>query len=342
MEINSILKFCFNTGGEFFVNGLIYGIGALGLALSLKFLKFPDFTVFGSIMVGGVVCIVATTQFNNSFVGIIFGAIAGGLLGLITGLLTKFLKIQRVLSGIIAFTSAFSFSYIIAGGAQIKLPKFMVVMIDSSFRTRDFITILIIIILICLLITFIITTKFGSLLLAMLANERYLKFRHRYSNRVFIITIVFANALVGLCGGLSALYSRTAEVTSPPTFLPIALGAIFGGNAITLFFSKKLHENKIVGIETEYVEGDRDIQLPAIQTKGPGIFLRAIYSTFSVERMDSKKIGLLYFSYAAGCLFLNLIYGIVFLQVDFKIAHLIVAFLIAFFVWWAGSEESEN
>ena len=75
----------------FMLPGLIYGIGAIGLAITFRFLKFPDFTVLGSIMVGGIVCIYIS-NFSNTTLGLIAGFISGSILGLFTGFIISGLK----------------------------------------------------------------------------------------------------------------------------------------------------------------------------------------------------------------------------------------------------------
>lgn len=340
MEIFDFIKPIFETSLVFVRPGLIYGIGSIGLALSLRFLKFPDFTVLGSIMVGGVICISASTYFNNSFLGILFGACTGGFLGLITGFISRYIRIQKVLASIITFTGAYSLGFIFTVGGQVALPEKMPVLLHSDFDINDVVIILIISFFLCSIFAFIVTTKYGSLLLAMLAEKDYLQFRHRFRNTIFISTLFIGNFIVGLCGALFALMTRSASVYSHYDFLPVALGAIFGGNAITIWFSKKLHKDRVEDIANDYDENDSS-QNATIAKKGPGKILRALYSIFSIDRLDSKKVGLLFFSYILGCLFLSVIQGVVHTKADFSFAHILVALLITFFVWWAGYEDND-
>lgn len=321
--------------------GLIYGIGSIGLSLPLRFLKFPDFTSLASIMVGGISCIYFTKLTDNSLYGVLLALLVSGFLGIMTGVLSRFFKIQRVLASIITLTGSYSLGYYLVdkGGDKIDLPLDFEVILESIPNYGDIGIILIVGIVICLLFSFFVKTNLGSLILAMLAEDEYLKFRHKYRDWIFILILFVSNAIVGLSGALSALMTRVATIFSHQEFLPIALGAIFGGNAITLFFTHKLHGFRIDEPDDKY-----DIHPPASKNpsrKGPKKLLSAFYSIFAVPSLDSKKIGLLYFSYIIGCLFLWELKMIIFTNIEFRLAHFIVALLITLFIWWAGSEDPE-
>ena len=243
------------------------------------------------------------------------------------------MKIQSVLASIIVFTASYSIAYSLTdtGGGTISFNLEKYSIISSVFDLNDILLLLIVSLMICLVIAFIIRTKFGSLLLAMTASKNFLKYRHRYKNIILILTVGLGNGIVGLAGAFHALRDKSASVIGHSDFLPIILGALFGGNAITLWFTNKLHKNRIDDDELSK------------STKSPSKLLRFIASVFSFQREDSKKIGMLFFTYVIGSFFLKEIHGIVhskaFIDISFNLSHLIIALLIVFSVWWAGVEE---
>src|ERR1039457_1608806 len=110
----------------YIVPGIIYGIGAIGIAIILRYLQAPDFTCLGAIMVGGIIAVIATNAIGP-WCGILLGTLAGGMLGGITALLRCVLKIPLVLSGIITYTASISFGYLLTNrggtGGTIALSK---------------------------------------------------------------------------------------------------------------------------------------------------------------------------------------------------------------------------
>lgn len=318
------------------VPGLIYGMGSLGIALTFRYLRFPDFTVLGSIMVGGVVC-VSVSNATNPIIGLIAGFVVGGVLGTITGLLVHRLQMQRVLAGIVTFTGSYSVGYIVASQGTISLEGESI--LSPKFEFGDVITVLLFTVLICSFIGFLIKTKFGSLLMAMTADKQFLRLRHRDQGKVILITLMIGNSIVGLAGALYSLKDHAAYVITHMDFLPFSLGAIFGGNAVIVWLARRISEHK--GEESSDNSSHSGL-------KG---LLRSLSSVISADRDDTSKVGILFFIYVIGCLLLKQISGLVnsnafttispILNVPTNIQYLVVAILIAFFVWWARWEEED-
>ncbi|MBF0557073.1 MAG: hypothetical protein HQK96_21375 [Nitrospirae bacterium] len=326
----------FNFLTPFIIPSISYGIGAMGIALVFNFLKFPDFTALGSLMVGGVICVWVSNH-SNALFGIFFGALSGGVLGLGTGFLASKLRIPKVLAGIIIYTASFSVGYSLTEGGNISLaPQHS--LLGPLFEFKQAVVIFIIAIIICSLISYTIKTKIGSLVVAMTATKDYLSFRHRYKSQIFILIIFIGNLLVGLTGSLDSLYNQQVSVLSNENFFPICLGAIFGGNAISLYFSQKLQKSVIIN-DANYEGNNSSSSL-----------IYKITSVFSKERDESEKIGFTYFTYIMGCLFLKEIDGLVSvkfykrliptLDIPFEMQHLIIALIITLTVWWSGVDES--
>lgn len=326
------MKIALSQISVFIVPGLIYGIGCLGLGLTFRYLKFPDFTILGSVISGSIVCI-KVTNLTNPFLGIMSGIITGAILGFVTGILISWLKMQKVLASIITYTASFTISHTLAEGGKLDLKHSLVgkAIFDTVFRASDALVVFVILVAICLIIAFLMQTRFGIYLLAMSSSEQFLRYRHRSKNTVSIIALIIGNSIVGLCGAMNSLRMATASESADQDFLPIILGAVFGGNALILFFAHKLHSKRI------------DVpNLGDNSERGPGRLLSFLASIFSVEKEDKRKITALFFSYAIGTVFLYLIYGIVnsnvIVKIPFNASFIVIAAIIVTLIWWTGIE----
>lgn len=309
---------------------LIYGIGTLGLALIYRYLRFPDFTVIGSIVVGGV----TTVFFSNSLgfgAGILLGCLSGVGLGLCTGILSTKLKIKPVLSGIISFTASLTVAHLLTLGGRIDLKEIPERLLTSVYSPRDLLFLSACALLICFLLASISATKFGVLVLAMTANPKYLRFRHRHRNGVFIAVAATGNGIVALAGGLHAIRDTAANVQAHYDFLPLSLGGIFAANAVTIWASRFIGEYELVADAHGEVRGG------SVSSR----LKHNLARLFWVESHNSKQLFLLFLAYVVGCFSFTLISRSVQAQVFFSINsayhHVIVAVLMAFFVFWAGT-----
>jgi putative tryptophan/tyrosine transport system permease protein len=313
--------------------GIVYGIGTLGLALIFRYLRFPDFTVLGSIVVGGISTIFFTNLWGPEF-GLMLGAASGALLGLLTGFLTSVLKIRPVLAGIISFTASFSLGFIMADGGTIDIALALRtdLPLQPMFSGRDFFRLSFLAILIAATIAFFLITKSGALLIAMTAGKDFTDYRHRYWKRTFMLTALAGNAIVALAGGLHSLNDRVANVQSHIDFLPFSLGAIFAGNAVTIWAGKLLHSYRV----DDALEGNEAKSRGGRITKG----LRRI---FSAEGEDPLHVLTLLLSYSIGCFFLLLLSRAVqsnaFAVIDSDWQYLVTAALMTLFVFWSGSDD---
>lgn len=310
--------------------GIIYGIGALGLAFIFRYLRFPDFTVLGSITTGGI----ATVFFTNLLgpvSGILIGSLSGFLLGLTTGYLASQLRIKPILAGIITYTASFSIAYMLSDGGEIALDMKLDNLLQSGYNHIDLLWLISAATLICIALATFMTTRWGALLFAMTADKAFVTFRHRYHQRVFVFTTAFGNAIVAFAGGLHAINDVGASIPAHMDFLPIALGGIFSGNAVTALAAKYIYEYRPASISD------------ATAPQDPGVIARLVATIFSVDREDSGRIVILLVTYVVGCLMFMLIsrsvQANIFFSIPSDLQYIVVAILMAGFVAWAGSND---
>lgn len=325
----------------FYEPGLLYGIGTLGLGIIFRYLRFPDFTVLGSIMIGGV----TTVYFTNllgPWLGIVLGTASGGLLGLLTGILTSCLKIQAVLAGIISFTASFSAGFMLTSGGRIDLVERPDHLLKPIFAYDDIILESVLALTLCGLFAGFMNTKWGTLLLAMTSDKEFLQFRHRYQNKVFVLAIIFGNAIVSLVGGLYSVNERGANVQAHVDFLPFSLGGIFAANIMPLWAAKLLHKHELA--ETAATD-------PHSEDK-PGRIIQALLKFLAAEGGTTASYFVLFLGYVLACLLFFLISSAVRsnafaelnerLRIPAEWQYAVVAVLLTFFVWLSGSDRSTH
>ena len=319
--------------------GVIYGIGALGLALIYRYLGFPDFTVLGSIVTGGI----ATVFFSNlfgPFPGLGIGVLTGASLGLLTGVLRVGLNIKPILAGVISFTASISVGYLLTKGGTIAF-SVEKQLLSPVFAKGDLLKLAVLAVLLCIGIAALIATRHGALLLAMTAEPRFRRCRHRYQGRVFVTTVMAGNAIVALAGGLDAINSSGASVEAHIDFLPFSLAGIFLGNAVAAWAAKVLHK----------YEMPIDANDPKSDSSRPGRITRAIAEMLTLKGERPKQVFFLFLFSVLGTALVVVVSRVIQavrterllgFSVDPSWQYIVVASLMALFAWWSSSNEEDT
>src|SRR5574344_1073620 len=112
--MNQILALVNSLPGAL-AQGLIWGLMAIGVAITFKILDYADLTVDNSMCTGGAVAAICIAGGMNPLLALLFSIIAGALAGLITGLLHTALGIPAILSGILTQLALYSVNMHIMG-----------------------------------------------------------------------------------------------------------------------------------------------------------------------------------------------------------------------------------
>ena len=278
--------------------GLCYGIAAIGISFPLRFLGSADFTAVGSLLIGGIVTVIASNLFGYCAPGLFLGAIVAGCLGFITAFLSlnKYIKTHLMFAGIICFTASQSLGLLLTSeNASVSLSD-NIVFLQPVFNTKDAFLLFFITLGLCIIIAFIARTKYGCLAFAMCANNNFLRYRHRYFKHMTYALLFISNCIVGLSGGLIALKQRTAYSEINIAFLSVALGAIFGGNAVIKLLARLMRKN-LPEISTIITSHEN-------KSEGHG-FIERFRISISDQRDDSERMFVILFSYALAAVLLN-------------------------------------
>lgn len=216
--------------------GLIFAILAMGIYISFRILDTPDLTVDGTFTLGVAVSSIFTVN-GHPFIGIILSFFAGFLAGATTGLLHTKMKIQPILSGILVMTALYSINMHVMG----KKPNISLFDTDTIFtgirsglnkNAANLIVCGIIALIVFGLLYLFLNTQLGMSLRATGDNEAMVRASSIDSDKMKILGLGAANALVALSGAVYAQYSGFGDANGGIGMLVIGLASIIIGELI--------------------------------------------------------------------------------------------------------------
>lgn len=258
-------------------SGLPCVLLALGIFITYRLLDFADLTAEGSFLIGAATAGVMIFNGLNPWLATLAAFIAGGLCGLITGLLNRYLKIPKLLSGIITMTATASIAMLIMGAAngnqgifnaQISFTNITYggdkqtiysLLFPWQYSSEagayivarpwgDVIKVLVmfaVVLVVMFIVYFFFGTEYGMAIRSTGMNEKMAKSQGINVNLSTIVGISIANALIGLAGALYAQEAKTVSTVSATGYLVVGLASILIGEAI---FGKRSFKNWLISV----------------------------------------------------------------------------------------------
>lgn len=225
------------------IQGLVWGVMAVGLYITFKILDVADLTVDGSICLGGAVCAVMVTKGVNIFVAMLCALLAGMLAGFVTGILHTFFGIPAILSGILTQIALWSVNlFVMSGRANISISRFqfgdklLLRMSADKKAVNIAILILVCVFIIALLYTFL-GTRIGAALRATGNNHNMSRAQGINTNFTTVLGLIISNGIVALAGSLLAQYNTSADINMGRGAIVTGLAAITIGEALCSRFN---------------------------------------------------------------------------------------------------------
>ncbi|WMJ86518.1 ABC transporter permease [Anaerocolumna sp. MB42-C2] len=239
------------------VEGLAYGIMALGVYITYKILDFPDLSVDGTFPLGGAVTAVLIIAGVNPLLTLFISFIIGGFAGMITGIIHVKFKVRDLLSGIIMMTALYSINLRIAGKANQPIFSKETIF-ENTFLTNtipaglkpftDTIILLIIVVIMKLLLDLYLKTRSGYLLRSVGDNDTLVTSLAKDKGTVKIIGLAIANAFVALAGSIYTQKSGFFDISFGTGTIVIGLASvIIGTNLFKSFSAVKATTAVIIG-----------------------------------------------------------------------------------------------
>ena len=213
--------------------GLIWGIMAIGVAITYKILDYADLTVDNSLCTGGAVAAICIIGGMDPLLSLVFAMLAGALAGLCTGLLHTILGIPAILSGILTQLALYSINMHIMGKSNLTISRTQYDLLLTSAQIPRAILVsgLFVVVLVIVLYWFF-GTQLGCAIRATGNNEHMARAQGISTNRMKVLGLMLSNALVGLSGALLAQYQGNADINMGRGAIVIGLAAVVIGGAL--------------------------------------------------------------------------------------------------------------
>ena len=228
------------------VNGLIYGITALGVLITFRILNFPDLTVDGSFPLGAVVMGLSLSSGQPLWIGFLLATASGILAGICSAFIHNYLKVPDLLSGILTMMMLYSVNIRILGRPNLpllntetqpifaRLREFAITQFSSmeplaaqSIVVMLFATLLIIVVF--GVINLFLLTDLGITLGALGSNQQIVTSYGLTPGLLKCIGLGLSNGLVAISGALFAQYQGFADIGLGSGIIIIGLAIVMMG-----------------------------------------------------------------------------------------------------------------
>ena len=221
------------------IEGLIYGLLALGIYISYRVLDFADLSVDGTFPLGAAVATIMIIGGTNPWITLPVSFAAGMLAGMLTGILNEKLKIKDLLSGIIVMTMLYSVNYRIVGRPTENLINQQTIFTSVSgilppalAPYAKLITVAVIMIVVKLILDLYLKTKSGFLLRSVGDNPALVVSLAKNPGTMKILGLALANGLVALSGAVNLQSTFSFNVAGGTGKMVMGLAAVIIGTTI--------------------------------------------------------------------------------------------------------------
>lgn len=235
-------------------DGFVYAILAMGYYLSYKILDFPDLSVEGTVLSGGVIFSLLVSRQVNPWLAMLAALVFGGFAGSVTGILHVKLKIRPLLCGILVSTALISINLVMAvagQGGDISGEGLSTVSIGRDAPTilrsfpfdlipyqaggvnlRKLVGFLLVAVVVKVLIDLYLKTKSGMLLRATGDNEKFVCMLAKDPGNSKILGLAIGNAAAALAGSLIAQSRGNANQSMGLGMVIIGLASLIIGISV--------------------------------------------------------------------------------------------------------------
>lgn len=236
-------------------DGFIYAILAMGYYLTFTILDFPDLSVEGTVLSGGVVFAVLAEKGVNPYIAMIIAFIVGCLAGSVTGFLHVKLNIRPLLCGILVSTGLITINLIgavVGNGGSFSgdgaltnvtisrmsptvyrvIPFSWLPETAGQINIRKLAAFFLITFIVKLLVDAFLKTKSGLLLYATGNNEQFTTMLAKNPGSSKILGLALGNGLAALSGSLIAQSRGNANQGMGLGMVVIGLASVIIGLSV--------------------------------------------------------------------------------------------------------------
>jgi len=231
--ISGILSFSF-------YEGLVFGLVAIGVYLTLRVLAFPDLTVDGSYTLGGATAAVLIVKGISPFLATLAAIGIGLCAGFTTGLLNTKLRLPALLAGILMMVGLYSVNLRVMGGANVSLLR-EVTTFDKvaellGLRSGSIVVSITVVLVLAVIVFFVLNwflrTEIGLSLRATGDNEQMVRALGADTDKNILLGCSISNGLVALAGAVVAQGQGFADVGMGIGMIVMGLASVIIGEAL--------------------------------------------------------------------------------------------------------------
>lgn len=215
------------------VQGLIWGIMAIGVYITYKILDIADLTVDGSFATGGAVLVMCVTGGMDVSLATFIAFLAGCAAGLLTGIFHTKFGIPAILAGILTQLALYSVNLRILGGSNVALNVRKYPVLISGFLMSDALVVsAVFVVVIIAVLYWLFGTELGHSLRATGSNPAMARANGINTDTNRIIGLVLSNGIVALSGALLSQYQGFADINMGRGAIVIGLAAVIIGEVL--------------------------------------------------------------------------------------------------------------
>jgi len=223
-----------------FYEGLVFGLVAIGVYLTLRVLAFPDLTVDGSYTLGGATTAVLIVKGVSPFLATLAAIGIGLCAGFTTGLLNTKLRLPALLAGILMMVGLYSVNLRVMGGANVSLLREVTTFdkvaeflgLSSGSIVVSITVVLVIAVIVFLILNWFLRTEIGLALRATGDNEQMVRGLGADTDKNVLLGCAISNGLVGLAGAVVAQGQGFADVGMGIGMIVMGLASVIIGEAL--------------------------------------------------------------------------------------------------------------
>jgi len=223
-----------------FYEGLLFGLVAIAVYLTLRVLAFPDLTVDGSYTLGGATAAVLIAAGMHPFLATLAAIGVGLCAGLGTGLLNTKLRLPALLAGILMMVGLYSINLRVMSGANVSLLREVTAFdkvaeflgLRSGSIVVSITVALVIVVIVFLFLNWFLRTEIGLTLRATGDNEQMVRALGSDTDKNILLGCSISNGLCALAGAVVAQGQGFADVGMGIGMIVMGLASVIIGEAL--------------------------------------------------------------------------------------------------------------
>ena len=208
------------------------GIGCIGVSLTFRVLRYPDLTPDGSFMIGSAVFAASVGSGMNWLLAGLCAVLGGVSAGTLTGLISEWIKVPRLLAGILSTMICYSIAFRLLGGSPNRGIALTLLHGWSDAQPMSFLIALAPIVVVALAVRQLLNSELGLLLRATGANSSLVAGFGRSPRLYTMIGLGIGNGLVALAAVVISLQQQFVDLNFSVGIVITFLCAVLLGEGI--------------------------------------------------------------------------------------------------------------